>query len=41
MWNENQHGERQLLTMIINKRKLLYSRWNVGLSMDGVKEWCV
>jgi hypothetical protein len=29
VWNENQHGERQLSMMIITKRKSSYSMWNV------------
>ena len=28
VWNENQHGERQLSKINITKRKSLYSMWN-------------
>jgi uncharacterized protein YhaN len=37
IWNENQHGERQSSMMIITKRESLYSRWKMGIVMDGMK----
>ena len=37
IWNENQHGERQSSMMIITKWKSSYSRWKMGIVMDGMK----
>ena len=36
-WNENQHGERQSSMMIITERESSYSRWKMGIVMDGMK----
>jgi hypothetical protein len=41
VWNENQHGERQLSIMIITKRKSSYSRWNEQGIVSGMKKWRV
>ena len=37
VWNENQHGERQLSMMIITKRKSSYSIWNEQDIVRGMK----
>jgi len=41
VWNENQHGERQLSMMIITKRKSSDSMWNEQDIVRGIREWCV
>jgi hypothetical protein len=41
VWNEHQHGERQLSMMIITKRKSSDSMWNEQDIVRGMKEWCV
>jgi len=41
IWNENQHGERQSSMMIITKRESSYSRWKMGIVMDGMKMFVV
>lgn len=41
VWNENQHGERQLSKMIITKWKSSYSRWNEHGIVGGMKKWRV
>jgi hypothetical protein len=41
VWNEHQHGERQLSIMIITKRKSSYSRWNEQGIVSGMKKWRV